>query len=428
MTYSEKIYHLLEIRGITLRELAAGIGQDINNAHALANGKIKKPRKKTREALIKFLGLTMSQLFDERIPLPFEEDRNPARWNEIDDRTQEEIEAGSKLAPLETDEASAASQAKPHATRTHTIADEIKRFAKQNQEQKEAIAAKDAEIATLKATQRELEIRLDEKRGEIKGLHETIVTLKNQKSTSGTSIPIQEISLLSLDQRNMTASRQPKEPRAPASRQTNQGISLSPEKHTLEGKFTKAVSPHHALFQIAEDALYDTSQSASNSLISIVFSAFALEAMLNAFGRYCIKEENSWEAFERKQTVEKLEFIASELGIEDINKSKLFENIRWLIEFRNDAAHGKPDFSEHENRKWLKKNDVMSQTELGSTIENASKAVRTVQEANDLFIAKVKECKRAGLDRNTASISFEGSAAFKVLKQKAKKTHALPQP
>jgi hypothetical protein len=183
--------------------------------------------------------------------------------------------------------------------------------------------------------------------------------------------------------------------------------------------------PHHILIYAANAELSvaekitkeekGISEWTPHELAAIIFSAFALEAICNSFGKKFIPKWD--EEFERsKGPITKLKIICSKLGIEhDLEKEKPFEpwqSAKWLVEFRNDIAHAKPNFiktddvvSASEYTFWHLHSDPPSEIEKQITLENAGRAVKAIHEILDLFYLKIKSEERG-------SLFFDGSAAM----------------
>ena len=107
--------------------------------------------------------------------------------------------------------------------------------------------------------------------------------------------------------------------------------------------------PHHLLLCAA-----NRSQTAAQSLSSeggrspgfffdnlatITFSAFAIEAMCNAFGERLIAD---WKTHEWKSPVDKLSLVANAAKAPYDSKVEPWASAEWLFELRNKIAHAKP--------------------------------------------------------------------------------------
>lgn len=144
-------------------------------------------------------------------------------------------------------------------------------------------------------------------------------------------------------------------------------------------------------------------------LMTITFSALAIEAMVNAFGEKLIKK---WEHFESSSPIAKLRIICTSLDISvDFQKEPWSTSI-WLINFRNKVVHAKPEFIEdvkdmpketHEKVMYeFPKSKLETQVSLGT----AERALSAVKKIHENLCAKIEPSLLSGLhcDGCTGSI------------------------
>jgi len=102
--------------------------------------------------------------------------------------------------------------------------------------------------------------------------------------------------------------------------------------------------PQHLLIRIAECALDDAEKKipgwVNQQFIAITFSALAIEAMTNSFGKKLIPR---WNDFGTSSPIAKLRIICAELKIEPDWAREPWETILWLVKFRNKIAHAQPE-------------------------------------------------------------------------------------
>ena len=114
------------------------------------------------------------------------------------------------------------------------------------------------------------------------------------------------------------------------------------EKTKTRIEIEREFSAHHILLETAEKALKKAKDRQKigvvhDQLIAMTFSALALEALANAFGRRLVPK---WSHFEMAPPIAKLRTVARQLEIDD----REFEQepraaAVWLMSFRNKVAH-----------------------------------------------------------------------------------------
>jgi hypothetical protein len=151
-------------------------------------------------------------------------------------------------------------------------------------------------------------------------------------------------------------------------------------------------SLHHRLFQIARIALKNAVDSEEgrelNVVTAITFSALGAEAFCNALG-YRVAPD--WEVFEELKTVQKFEALSQCLNVPFSETSKPWQTLFWLIGFRNDIVHGKP---EHIKTHKVLPDIAVEKTRLDHpksklesllTIGNAKRAVQATKDVYEIF-------------------------------------------
>lgn len=151
-------------------------------------------------------------------------------------------------------------------------------------------------------------------------------------------------------------------------------------------------SPHHRLFQIARIALKNAVESEEarelNVVTAITFSALGTEAFCNALGYRVVPD---WKVFEELKTAQKMEALSQFLNVPFSETSKPWQTLLWLIGFRNEIVHGKP---EHVKTKKVLPDIAVEKTRLDHpksklesllTVGNAKRAVQATKDMYEIF-------------------------------------------
>jgi hypothetical protein len=98
----------------------------------------------------------------------------------------------------------------------------------------------------------------------------------------------------------------------------------------------------------ASEILFDEAKSSSEAsaykyMMSMITSAFFLEAYLNYLGQKNIAQ-NNWKKWERKSSREKLKDLAAKINYEIDFSKKPFQTFQEIFNFRNLIVHAKPQF------------------------------------------------------------------------------------
>lgn len=162
-------------------------------------------------------------------------------------------------------------------------------------------------------------------------------------------------------------------------------------------------SPHHVLLGVAHMAFESAEKKEDgwfyHELISITFTALALEALANSFGE-CVVER--WTDFESASPMAKLRVIARELGLQEASLDKDGVLV-WLVRFRNKVAHAKPElvrFDALMTKEELVKIQLeapKSGLESEVSLSNAKRALAAVEAVFDLLCEKTPQEKLDGL-------------------------------
>jgi hypothetical protein len=174
-------------------------------------------------------------------------------------------------------------------------------------------------------------------------------------------------------------------------------------------------SAHHMLLSAAYTAVNSLDKNKhgwfDNSLIAMTLSALAVEAMANAFGKRFVK---GWEDFERVPPRAKLRLVCNALQLELNFGQEPWATVKWLLKFRNEIAHAKPEIiktdhilsrDEYEKCQMEKPN---AELEAQITVENAKLAYAAVDRLKDIWCARADPGETFGL----YSDSWSGSATL----------------
>jgi hypothetical protein len=172
--------------------------------------------------------------------------------------------------------------------------------------------------------------------------------------------------------------------------------------------------PHHILIGAAKIALESAEQRTPGwiyyELTAITFSALALEALTNSFGKRLVKR---WDDFESASPTAKLRVICSRLRVEPDFQNEPWSVIPWLVKFRNKIAHAKPEsikydktMTEEEFQK-LRLEYPHSKLEMQINLKNAKRSIDAIDQILDLFYPKLNADEKYHL----YSSGFSGSTS-----------------
>lgn len=138
------------------------------------------------------------------------------------------------------------------------------------------------------------------------------------------------------------------------------------------------------LFEAAQHALNAAKTARGGSthfcLLSLVASAFCLEAFLNELGE---RRFSLWSPPERHSPGRKLKLVCKKLNLKPQLDRRPFSSFRWVMRFRNSVAHGRTEivtFQDAPLRDDLEAPDRPSSSiELACSINTASFVVQDVR-------------------------------------------------
>ena len=161
-------------------------------------------------------------------------------------------------------------------------------------------------------------------------------------------------------------------------------------------------SAHNALLRVADDFLVAAENQerfcSEGDFVALVMSALAIESLCNTVGELIFVD---WKDYERARPTAKIRLICSQLNIPYEKNSDPFQGIRWLLKFRNKIAHAKPE-SLHEKSEtsseaiqWLQSGSgPQSEIEKMITIGSAKRALKSVEQFEDMIVEKLPEDKK----------------------------------
>ena len=179
---------------------------------------------------------------------------------------------------------------------------------------------------------------------------------------------------------------------------------------------TRNYSAHHTFLEIASIQMELAQQKETGwfneALISITFSALAVEALANAVGDR-LWQGSDWEDFENCKPIIKLERIAKKLGIPYQTQNAPWETIKWLVNFRNKIAHAKPQPIKKISKIGKAKKGIHDIKCPESVLENlvskntAKHVLQSVKELKDIICKYIPEDELDGISTDGWSASTE---------------------
>ena len=145
------------------------------------------------------------------------------------------------------------------------------------------------------------------------------------------------------------------------------------------------VVTHAYLLGVARDACDKAREIENGSFLqtmsSLVFSAFALEAYLNHLGQ---EKVPFWQEIERIGIMQKLRVLSAHLSVTSDPSARPLQTVRQLFKFRNFMAHGRGEYVTGEGT--LPSGEipfgmdlVQTEWEKYCTLENAERAIEDVR-------------------------------------------------
>jgi len=166
----------------------------------------------------------------------------------------------------------------------------------------------------------------------------------------------------------------------------------------------RSFCPHHILLDVAYTALKHAESKPHGwfhyEIMAIIFSALALEAMANAFGEKLISR---WEDIERASPIRKLRVVCTNLKIEAQFDQEPWFTARWLVSFRNEVAHARPEPVKEEKMVTDEQYEQMrlerpaSKIEAQVTLANAKRSFAAVSQIGYILCEKLSPKDIEGL-------------------------------
>lgn len=162
-------------------------------------------------------------------------------------------------------------------------------------------------------------------------------------------------------------------------------------------------SAHNTLIHIAGLELDSAKQSDvgqfNHLLISITFSALAIEAFANAVGDRIIRK---WSDFNSMSPLAKIRFLAEHLNISYDETQEPWISLKILSKFRNCIAHSKPEFVEVKRVMSLEEYKVdfsypESKLEKDVTIEFAERSLSAIRDMQNIICDQISSDQTMGL-------------------------------
>lgn len=171
-------------------------------------------------------------------------------------------------------------------------------------------------------------------------------------------------------------------------------------KRTQERNF----SAHHMLIQVAKRANEVAAKRQRgwffDNLVTMTFSALAIEALCNSIGERVVE---GWSDFENASPNAKLRLLTNRLEIKYHKDNEPWATARWLVRFRNLVAHAKPELivqeavitqEQHDKHEF----DVPeSRLEKMVTTGNARRALRAAEQIQEQLVKKIPPEEALGL-------------------------------
>lgn len=171
-------------------------------------------------------------------------------------------------------------------------------------------------------------------------------------------------------------------------------------------EITRNYSAHHTFLEIASIQMELAQQKKTGwfneALISMTFSALAVEALANAVGDR-LWQGHDWEDFEDCKPIIKLERIAKKLAIPYQIRNDPWKTIQWLIKFRNKIAHAKPEPIKQFSKVGHAKKGIHDINCPESVLENlvskntAKHLLKSVKDLKDIFCKYIPEDELDGI-------------------------------
>ena len=160
---------------------------------------------------------------------------------------------------------------------------------------------------------------------------------------------------------------------------------------------TRHFGAYHIMLRVARHSLDQIDQGkrgwVEHSLMAIVMSALALEAISNSFAERCLPKD--WPSIERCTTREKLKRLREKLSIDVKTNPELWSTAAWLTDRRDEIVHAKPESVNIEGESdlvdWEQQRETwpVGELERHFTHANGLKAVQCVETVLNTLSAKL---------------------------------------
>lgn len=162
---------------------------------------------------------------------------------------------------------------------------------------------------------------------------------------------------------------------------------------------TRYFSAHNRLLSISSNFLTNTEleleHSTDGEWVSLILSALAIESFCNAVLE---TTEKDWNDYETANPRAKIRIICEKYGIKYDKNREPFQNLNWVISFRNKIAHAKPEritiahSGTYEDYERMREEGLpLSKIELQVSIEKASSVLKSVQEFKRLVLSRIPD-------------------------------------
>jgi len=156
--------------------------------------------------------------------------------------------------------------------------------------------------------------------------------------------------------------------------------------------------PYHQLLGAAQMALESAEEEDPgyyyHQMIAITFSALAFESIVNSFGNHFIK---NWNDFESARPKAKLRIVCDHFNIDPNFEEDPWSCVTWLMGFRNNIAHAKPEFIKFDKDmtetqfEKIKYEPPKSKIEKTISLPSAQRAVKSIEMIKEIFCDQLSE-------------------------------------
>lgn len=174
-------------------------------------------------------------------------------------------------------------------------------------------------------------------------------------------------------------------------------------KQIVERHQERHFSAHNTFIHIAGLELDSAKESDvgqfNHLLISITFSALAIEAFANAVGDRIIRK---WSDFNSMSPIAKIRFLAEHLNVSYDEAQEPWISLKILSKFRNGIAHPKPEFVEVKRVMSLEEYNSdfsypESKLEKDVTIKFAEESLKAIRDMQKIICDQIPSDRTIGL-------------------------------